>query len=314
MEKLRSKQKTAPDQVTREQASLMERLRQRDSALSRIQLQKQELEQRLNSLKSNSRSIQRLMSEIQEMKKQCDVLKRSKEQSERELRGRIEEKTKEIQAMSRQLRQQLRQISGLQHDNQKVGLKLSRELEKTTTLARKLKEAEKNAEITRREHERYSKEDQKRVQWLEKQLALQGRKDNIIRQLQNQVKQKSQRVEHLRKMLKVREAMTMRREATTRRKAPRVATTDGESPEMETEDLEEDIAHTVDLLDVDSYKEEELERMLTRNNYDEGKALQYLLSLNESEAKKMLCVLFRKMVDFRNEFSELQSQVGEEAA
>ena len=110
MEKLRSKQKVAPDQVTREQADLMERLRQRDSALQRMQKQKQEMEQTLKSMKSNTRSIQRLMAEIQEMKTQCDVLKRSKEQSERELRGRIDEKTKEIHAMSRQLRQQLRQI------------------------------------------------------------------------------------------------------------------------------------------------------------------------------------------------------------
>ena len=308
MEKLRSKQKTAPDQVAREQENLMERLRQRDSALKRMQMQKQSLEQSLKSMKSNSRSIQRLMSEIQEMKTQCDVLKRSKEQSERELRGRIEEKTKENQVMNRQLRQQVRQISELQHDNQKVGLKLNRELEKTTTLARKLKEAEQNAEITRRQHERYSKEDQKRIQWLEKQLALQGRKDNIIRQLKNQVKQKDQRFEHLRKMLKAREAMMMRR------KALRVPTTDGESADMETEDLDEDIAHTVDLIDVESYKEEELERMLTQNNYDEGKALQYLLALNDNEAKKMLCVLFRKMVDFRNEFNELQSQVGKSGA
>ena len=64
MEKLRSKQKVAPDQVTREQADLMERLRQRDSALQRMQKQKQEMEQTLKSMKSNTRSIQRLMAEI----------------------------------------------------------------------------------------------------------------------------------------------------------------------------------------------------------------------------------------------------------
>ena len=299
--------------VKKQHAELEGRLRQKDEEIQKINMQKRNLEYTLRDLQSHGRRIAKLSAEIQEMKIQREALKRSKEQNERELKAKIDDKTKEIQALQRQTRQQTRQISELQHDNQKIDSMLRSQMEKADQMRRKVKELQLSADVQRREHERYSKEDQKRVQWLEKQLSLQGRKDATIRQLQSKLDQKEQAMQRLKLMMKAREENHLkntRRRIQTRSHVLAVTPPETESgDQLDQEDLEDAIAQAQEVLAVKTYSVNELEQILQRSQFDEEEVLKHLRNLSMKEAGEMLCVLYKRLADYMREMKELQKMV-----
>ena len=268
----------------------------------------------LHKLQSHGRRIDKLSAEIQEMKIQREALQRSKEQNERELKAKIEDKTKEIMTLQRQTRQQTRQISELKHDNQKIDSMLRAQMERTEQMKRKVKELQLSADVQRREHERYSKEDQKRVRWLEKQLSLQGKKDATIRQLQSKLDQKEQAMQRLKTMMKTREENYLRntrRRIQTRTMTTPVVPVESESGDAEEqEELEDAIAQAQEVLAVDTYSVNELEQVLQQSQFDEEEVLTHLRNLNMQEAREMLCVLYKRLADYMREMKELQKLVG----
>ena len=319
MEVLLQKQRTASpaanmDSVKKQHAELEGKLKQKDEEIQRINTQKRDLEFSLHKLQSHGRRIDKLSAEIQEMKIQREALQRSKEQNERELKAKIEDKTKEIMTLQRQTRQQTRQISELKHDNQKIDSMLRAQMERTEQMKRKVKELQLSADVQRREHERYSKEDQKRVRWLEKQLSLQGKKDATIRQLQSKLDQKEQAMQRLKTMMKTREENYLRntrRRIQTRTMTTPVVPVESESGDAEEqEELEDAIAQAQEVLAVDTYSVNELEQVLQQSQFDEEEVLTHLRNLNMQEAREMLCVLYKRLADYMRLMKEIQKLVG----
>lgn len=317
MEILLHKQHTASpasnlDSVKKQHAELEGKLKQKDEEIQRINIQKRDLEYSLRDLQNHGRRIVKLSAEIQEMKIQRETLQRSKEQNERELKAKIEDKTKEILVLQRQTRQQTRQISELRHDNQKIDSMLRAQMERAEQMKRKVKELQLSADVQRREHERYSKEDQKRVQWLEKQLSLQGRKDATIRQLQSKLDQKEQAMNRLKAMMKTREEAHLRntrKRIQTRTVTPMIPIESESGDAEEQEELDEAIAQVQEVLEVNTYSVNELEQALQQSQFDEEEVLTHLRNLSVKEARDMLCVLYKRLADYMREMKELQKLV-----
>ena len=178
------------------------RLRSKTEEINRIRQQKQNLERTIESLRYTSTRITKLTNDIADMKAQKIELQRKIEQVQREHRVQLDEKKKEIQALQKQTRQQTRQISDLQRSNTKSDSLLRSQIDQTTQLQRQLREVKLSADNQRREYEIYSREDQKRLKWLERELAKESRKDLELRQLKKRLEQKDQMTTRLKDMIR----------------------------------------------------------------------------------------------------------------
>lgn len=295
------------DKMARQQQQLENKLKSKTEEIQVIMSQKRELQRTVEGLRSTSTRISRLTDEIQEMKQQRVSLQRSVEQAQRQHKQELEEKRKEIQQLQRQTRQQTRQINELERSNSKNDSLLRLQMEQTAQLQKQLKDLKVSADVQRREHERYSKEDQKRIGWLEKQLKLQGRKDQQILRLEQRVQQKDQALQRMKELMKQQEQRSRRR----------VQFHGGRNVENEAieryeeEDLEDSMAQAATVLREKVTGVEELEKILKDNTFSEEAVMAQLRVMAVEEAHAMLCLMYKKLVDYSNELRREQVSGGE---
>ena len=253
------------EKMARQQQQLENKLKSKTEEIQVIMSQKRELQRTVEGLRSTSTRISRLTDEIQEMKQQRVSLQRSVEQAQRQHKQELEEKRKEIQQLQRQTRQQTRQITELERSNSKSDSLLRLQMEQTAQLQKQLKDLKVSADVQRREHERYTKEDQKRIGWLEKQLKLQGRKDQQILRLEQRVQQKDQALQRMKELMKQQEQRSRRRvQLHGGRNAENEAI-----EKYEEEDLADSMAQAATVLREKVTGVEELEKILKDNTFSE---------------------------------------------
>ncbi|KAK8822237.1 hypothetical protein WA577_005401 [Blastocystis sp. JDR] len=295
------------EKMARQQQQLENKLKSKTEEIQVIMSQKRELQRTVEGLRSTSTRISRLTDEIQEMKQQRVSLQRSVEQAQRQHKQELEEKRKEIQQLQRQTRQQTRQITELERSNSKSDSLLRLQMEQTAQLQKQLKDLKVSADVQRREHERYTKEDQKRIGWLEKQLKLQGRKDQQILRLEQRVQQKDQALQRMKELMKQQEQRSRRRvQLHGGRNAENEAI-----EKYEEEDLADSMAQAATVLREKVTGVEELEKILKDNTFSEEAVTAQLRLLAADEAHAMLCLMYKKLVDYSNELRREQMSVGE---
>lgn len=180
-------------------------------------------------------------------------------------------------------------------------------MEQTAQLQKQLKDLKVSADVQRREHERYTKEDQKRIGWLEKQLKLQGRKDQQILRLEQRVQQKDQALQRMKELMRQQEQRSRRRvQLHGGRNAENEAI-----EKYEEEDLADSMAQAATVLREKVTGVEELEKILKDNTFSEEAVTAQLRLLAADEAHAMLCLMYKKLVDYSNELRREQMSVGE---
>ena len=289
--------------MARQHAQLEDRLRSKTDEIAKIKTQKRDLEKTVEGLRSTSRRINRLTLEISTMKSEKVRLQRFIEQSQREHRAQLEEKQRAIQSLQKQTRAQTKQISELQRDNKRADSLLRSQVEQTTQLRRQLKDLKLAADVQRREHERYSKEDQKRVRWLERQLELQGRKDVQIRKLEQKLEQKETALLRLKEMLRQQEAQKKRSRQGARSEAGGLERLEQEELEDAIEQAQVDLSEKVESL-------QDVEQAMEKTSFSEEDVLRQLRALRPEEAMEMLCVCYKKICDYVSELRDMQMAVG----
>ena len=93
----------------------------------------------------------------------------------------------------------------MKHDRQKTDALLRSETSRNAQLTKKLKEEKRHADEQRREHDRYTKEERKKVLWLERKLSESSMKDRQIEKLKAQLEQKEKTMMRLRQKIKEKE-------------------------------------------------------------------------------------------------------------
>lgn len=291
--------------VSMKQSLLENKLKSKTDEITRIRSQKRELEKTVESLKSTSQRINRLTKEIDEMKTKKVSLQRSIETIQKQHKQEIEEKRREIMFLEKQKREQTRTINELQQSSRKADSLLRTKLDENMQLQKQLKDLKLSVDVQRREHERYSKEDQKRVRWLERQLQQEKRKDLVINQLEKKIEQKNMALQRYKDMLKERE-MKQRKKRTS----PKYPDADSYD-RYEQEDFEDAIEQVRTELSADISGVEDLELLLRDNNFSEEKVMKTFSEMKGEDATSMLCVLYRRLVDYQKELNELSVMVCE---
>lgn len=310
MEQLLLQQKQHPvgeKEVSAKQMILENKLKTKTEEINLIRNQKKELEKTVEGLKSTSQRINRLTKDIDDMKAQKVALQRSIEVIQRQHKQQLEEKKREISFLERQKREQTKKINELQQSSRKADSLLRSKLDENANLVKQLKELKLSSDVQRREHERYSKEDQKRLHWLEKQLQLEKRKDLVINQLEKKIEQKNQALQKYKEMLKEKE-MKQRK----KRLAAKSVETES-SDRFEQEELEDAIEQVRNELNIESRGVENIELLLRDHDFREDKVMNTFKGMKLDEAIDMLCVIYKKLVDFMKEVNELSKAVNVKA-
>lgn len=295
------------ESMTRLHQQLEDNLKKKTDEIMRVKSQKKDLELKLEGFKSKSRRLTQLTTEIEGMKQQVVALKRSAQQTQRQHKQELEEKKMEIQQLQRQSRQQTKQIVDLKRNYLKNDSLLRAQAEQNAQLLKQVKDLKASADVQRREHERYSKEEKKQIIWLEKQLKLQGHKDQQILQLEKRIKQKDQTILRIRELMK-------QQEARNRRKVQYHDAKNGDGDAIdkyEDEELADSMAQANAVLEENKSGVEELEMILKDNSFSEEKVLAHLRGLEVDEAHAMLCLMYKKLADYSQKIREVEALVGD---
>ena len=270
------------------------RLRSKTEEINRIRQQKQNLERTIESLRYTSTRITKLTNDIADMKAQKIELQRKIEQVQREHRVQLDEKKKEIQALQKQTRQQTRQISDLQRSNTKSDSLLRSQIDQTTQLQRQLREVKLWADNKRRVYEIYSREDQKRLKWLERELAKESRKDLELRQLKKRLEQKDQMTTRLKDMIRQLQEEKRRSRSHGGRGSARH---EAEARER-VEELADQIMAQQNELDIQKDGIVKMEELALKRSAEEMQAIAKLKALDPVESTAMCVLLYRRSCDF----------------
>ena len=288
-----------------EHDQLESRLRSKTEEINRIRQQKQNLERTIESLRYTSTQITKLTNDIADMKAQKIELQRKIEQVQREHRMQLEEKKKEIQALQKQTRQQTRQISDLQRSNTKSDSLLRNQIDQTTQLQRQLREVKLSADNQRREYEIYSREDQKRLKWLERELAKESRKDLELRQLKKRLEQKDQMTTRLKDMIRqLQEEKRRSRSHITRGSGHLEA-----DARERLEELADRIMAQQNELDIQKDGIVKMEQLAMKRSSEEAKAIATLKALEPAESTAMCVLLYRRSCDFIRGLNDTEMKV-----
>lgn len=305
MEQLIQQQKLHPfggKEVSKKQIELENKLKMKTDEIAKIKNQKKELEKTMEGMRSTSQRIKRLTKDIEDMKAQKVALQRSAEAIQRQHKQQLEEKKREIQTLERQKREQTKKINELQLSSRKASALLQKKLDENMLLQKQVKDLKLSYEVQRREHERYSKEDQKRLHWLEKQLNEEKKKDLVINQLERKLDQKQTAIQKYKELLKEREMK--------QRKKKMMKVTDPDNGEStEQEDIEDAIEDICTEISIEAKSVEDIEILLRDKDINEQKVMTYFKGLKAEEAIDMLCVVYKKLVDYMKELNELSKTV-----
>ena len=305
MEQLIQQQKLHPfggKEVSKKQIELENKLKMKTDEIAKIKNQKKELEKTMEGMRSTSQRIKRLTKDIEDMKAQKVALQRSAEAIQRQHKQQLEEKKREIQTLEKQKREQTKKINELQLSSRKASALLQKKLDETMLLQKQVKDLKLSYEVQRREHERYSKEDQKRLHWLEKQLNEEKKKDLVINQLERKLDQKQTAIQKYKELLKEREMK--------QRKKKMMKVTDPDNGEStEQEDIEDAIEDICTEISIEAKSVEDIEILLRDKDINEQKVMTYFKGLKAEEAIDMLCVVYKKLVDYMKELNELSKTV-----
>ena len=246
--------------------------------------------------------IKRLTKDVEDMKAQKVALQRYAEAIQRQHKQQLEEKKREIQTLEKQKREQTKKINELQLSSRKASTLLQKKLDENMLLQKQVKDLKLSYEVQRREHERYSKEDQKRLHWLEKQLNEEKKKDLVINQLERKLDQKQTAIQKYKELLKEREMK--------QRKKKMMKVTDPDNGEStEQEDIEDAIEDICTEISIEAKSVEDIEILLRDKDINEQKVMTYFKGLKAEEAIDMLCVVYKKLVDYMKELNELSKTV-----
>lgn len=281
------------------------RLRSKTEEINRIRQQKQNLERTIESLRYTSTRITKLTNDIADMKAQKIELQRKIEQVQREHRVQLDEKKKEIQALQKQTRQQTRQISDLQRSNTKSDSLLRSQIDQTTQLQRQLREVKLSADNQRREYEIYSREDQKRLKWLERELAKESRKDLELRQLKKRLEQKDQMTTRLKDMIRQLQEEKRRSRSHGGRGSARH---EAEARER-VEELADQIMAQQNELDIQKDGIVKMEELALKRSAEEMQAIAKLKALDPVESTAMCVLLYRRSCDFIRGLNDSEMKV-----
>lgn len=281
------------------------RLRSKTEEINRIRQQKQNLERTIESLRYTSTRITKLTNDIADMKAQKIELQRKIEQVQREHRMQLDEKKKEIQALQKQTRQQTRQISDLQRSNTKSDSLLRSQIDQTTQLQRQLREVKLSADNQRREYEIYSREDQKRLKWLERELAKESRKDLELRQLKKRLEQKDQMTTRLKDMIRQLQEEKRRSRSHGGRGSSR---SEAEARER-VEELANQIMAQQNELDIQKDGIVKMEELALKRSAEEMQAIAKLKALDPVESTAMCVLLYRRSCDFIRGLNDSEMKV-----
>ena len=305
MEQLMQQQKLHPfggKEVSKKQIELENKLKMKTDEIAKIKNQKKELEKTMEGMRSTSQRIKRLTKDIEDMKAQKVALQRSAEAIQRQHKQQLEEKKREIQTLEKQKREQTKKINELQLSSRKASALLQKKLDENMLLQKQVKDLKLSYEVQRREHERYSKEDQKRLHWLEKQLNEEKKKDLVINQLERKLDQKQTAIQKYKELLKEREMK--------QRKKKMMKVTDPDNGEStEQEDIEDAIEDICTEISIEAKSVEDIEILLRDKDINEQKVMTYFKGLKAEEAIDMLCVVYKKLVDYMKELNELSKTV-----
>lgn len=305
MEQLMQQQKLHPfggKEVSKKQIELENKLKMKTDEIAKIKNQKKELEKTMEGMRSTSQRIKRLTKDIEDMKAQKVALQRSAEAIQRQHKQQLEEKKREIQTLEKQKREQTKKINELQLSSRKASTLLQKKLDENMLLQKQVKDLKLSYEVQRREHERYSKEDQKRLHWLEKQLNEEKKKDLVINQLERKLDQKQTAIQKYKELLKEREMK--------QRKKKMMKVTDPDNGEStEQEDIEDAIEDICTEISIEAKSVEDIEILLRDKDINEQKVMTYFKGLKAEEAIDMLCVVYKKLVDYMKELNELSKTV-----
>ena len=281
------------------------RLRSKTEEINRIRQQKQNLERTIESLRYTSTRITKLTNDIADMKAQKIELQRKIEQVQREHRVQLDEKKKEIQALQKQTRQQTRQISDLQRSNTKSDSLLRSQIDQTTQLQRQLREVKLSADNQRREYEIYSREDQKRLKWLERELAKESRKDLELRQLKKRLEQKDQMTTRLKDMIRQLQEEKRR----SRSHSGRGSTRHEAEARERVEELANQIMAQQNELDIQKDGIVKMEELALKRSAEEMQAIAKLKALDPVESTAMCVLLYRRSCDFIRGLNDSEMKV-----
>ena len=289
-------------EVSKKQIELENKLKMKTDEIAKIKNQKKELEKTMEGMRSTSQRIKRLTKDIEDMKAQKVALQRSAEAIQRQHKQQLEEKKREIQTLEKQKREQTKKINELQLSSRKASTLLQKKLDENMLLQKQVKDLKLSYEVQRREHERYSKEDQKRLHWLEKQLNEEKKKDLVINQLERKLDQKQTAIQKYKELLKEREMK--------QRKKKMMKVTDPDNGEStEQEDIEDAIEDICTEISIEAKSVEDIEILLRDKDINEQKVMTYFKGLKAEEAIDMLCVVYKKLVDYMKELNELSKTV-----
>lgn len=289
-----------------EHDQLESRLRSKTEEINRIRQQKQNLERTIESLQYTSTRITKLTNDIAEMKSQKIELQRKIEQVQRDHRVQLDEKKKEIQALQKQTRQQTRQISDLQRSNTKSDSLLRNQIDQTTQLQRQLREVKLSADNQRREYEIYSREDQKRLKWLERELAKESRKDLELRQLKKRLEQKDQMTTRLKDMIRQLQEEKRR----SRGYGGRGSSHSETEARQRMEELADQIMAQQNELDIQKDGIVQMEELALKRSAEEMQAIAKLKALDPVESAAMCVLLYRRSCDFIRGLNDSEMKVG----
>lgn len=239
------------------------------------------------------------------MKAQKIELQRKIEQVQREHRVQLDEKKKEIQALQKQTRQQTRQISDLQRSNTKSDSLLRSQIDQTTQLQRQLREVKLSADNQRREYEIYSREDQKRLKWLERELAKESRKDLELRQLKKRLEQKDQMTTRLKDMIRQLQEEKRR----SRSHGGRGSTRHEAEARERVEELANQIMAQQNELDIQKDGIVKMEELALKRSAEEMQAIAKLKALDPVESTAMCVLLYRRSCDFIRGLNDSEMKV-----
>lgn len=263
------------------------------------------MERTIESLRYTSTRITKLTNDIADMKAQKIELQRKIEQVQREHRVQLDEKKKEIQALQKQTRQQTRQISDLQRSNTKSDSLLRSQIDQTTQLQRQLREVKLSADNQRREYEIYSREDQKRLKWLERELAKESRKDLELRQLKKRLEQKDQMTTRLKDMIRQLQEEKRRSRSHGGRGSARH---EAEARER-VEELADQIMAQQNELDIQKDGIVKMEELALKRSAEEMQAIAKLKALDPVESTAMCVLLYRRSCDFIRGLNDSEMKV-----
>ena len=307
-------------QMSMKQQKLEETLRQKTEEIHKITKQKNELKKTIESMKSTSIRIERLTKEIEEMKTQKIQLQRSFELSSRQHKQQVDNHRKELNYLEKEKREQIKQINELQKSKGKSDMLYQKKLEENAILQRQYKELKQSLAIQRKEQERYSKEDQKRLHWLEKQLQAERKNNQRISKLEKTIEMKNADIQKLRELIKKKEMQEHRKRIANRGNhsnnphnySGNTNVADSEtSDNYDQEELEIALQQTLDDFKNDVKEYDNTYLLLKDNNYNEEKVLEKFRQLSLEDAREWLCVIYKRIADYVKELNEISKMVGD---